>query len=77
MGGDTVTMHAEACPCLVPVIADRLWLYPTTAYCRRADGRVRVPAASTLDCICLTAAHLVCTGYLEGLDQPTRVAGLA
>jgi hypothetical protein len=77
MEGDTVTTPAEACPRLVPVMADRLWLYPTAVYCRRADGRVRVPGASTLDCVCLTAAHFVCPGYLEGLGQPPRMAGLA
>jgi hypothetical protein len=65
MGAETATKPAERCPFLVPVMADRLWLRPTGAYCRRPDGRLRVPAASTVDCICETLAHLVCAGYLE------------
>jgi len=57
----------EECPYLVGVMADRLWLVPTGIYCRRPDGRVRVPAAATLTCICMTAAHLVCPRYLDAV----------
>lgn len=78
MGPETAARQAEACPFLVPVMADRLWLRPMSAYCRRSDGRVRVPAAATIDCICMTAAHLVCAGYLESLDRAAaRAAGPA
>ena len=69
MGAETATRPTERCPFLVPVMADRLWLCPTSAYCRRPNGRVRVPAVSTVDCICTTRAHLVCAGYLETSDQ--------
>lgn len=62
----------EPCPFLMPVMADRLWLLPTGCYCRRPDGRVRVPAPATLTCICLTPAHLVCPGYLEAAGYPSR-----
>ena len=55
----------EECPFLVPVMADRLWLNPLGAYCRRPDGRIRVPARSTLTCICTTPAYLLCPGYLR------------
>jgi hypothetical protein len=55
---------------LVPVMADQLWLSPTSVYCRRPNGRVRVPAAATLACICTTPAHLVCPDYLAGGGRP-------
>jgi hypothetical protein len=75
---ETANRPAEACPFLVPVMADRLWLRPTGAYCRRPDGRVRIPAASTIDCICMTPAYLVCAGYLQGQDRAAaRAAGPA
>src|SRR3990172_4784861 len=78
MGRERATRQAEACPFLVPVMADWLWLRPTSAYCRHPGGRVRVPAAATIDCICMTAAHLVCAGYLESLDRAAaRAAGPA
>ena len=56
--------EAEQCPFLVAVMADHLWLRPVSGYCRRPDGRVRVPASVTVTCICMTPAHLVCAGYL-------------
>lgn len=61
---------AQECPMLVPVMADQLWLSPTSVYCRRPNGRVRVPAAATLACICTTPAHLVCPDYLAGGGRP-------
>jgi hypothetical protein len=78
MDVETATRPAEECPFLVPVMADRLWLCPTRAYCRRPNGRVRVPAASTVDCICGTRAHLLCAGYLEASDRAAvRAASVA
>lgn len=65
MSGTMAATKTAACPFLVPVMADRIWLSPTSAYCRRPEGRVRVPARCTVDCICLTAAHLVCDGYVQ------------
>lgn len=59
--------HPEECPFLVPVTADRLWLHPVSVYCRRPEGRPRVPAPTSLACVCMTHAHLVCPGYLAGL----------
>ena len=53
----------DSCPFLVPVIADRAWIYPVSAYCRRPDHRVRVPAATTLARVCTTPGHLECAGY--------------
>jgi hypothetical protein len=52
------------CPFLVPVMADRLWVYPMPAYCRRPDVQVRVPARETLSRVCLSHRHLRCEGYL-------------
>jgi hypothetical protein len=69
---EPVTSHVEECPFLVAVVADRLWRDPTSAYCRRPDGRVRVPARSTMACICMTQAHLVCPGYLEAVGYLSR-----
>jgi len=56
----------EACPFLVHVVADRLWLTPRSVYCRRPDGRIRLPGWETIDCVCATHAHLLCPGYLAG-----------
>jgi hypothetical protein len=72
MDAETATRPAERCPFLVPVMADRLWLRPTSAYCRRPGGRMRVPGASTIDCICETKAYLLCAGYLEASGRTAR-----
>lgn len=53
------------CPFLVPVIADRLWLYPIGAYCHCPDHSVRVPAVSTLARVCSTASYRACPRYRE------------
>jgi hypothetical protein len=58
------------CPYLVPVMADRVWLYPTGAYCRRPDARVRWPSRSRVTCVCSTAAHLLCPSYLASAPPP-------
>jgi hypothetical protein len=55
---------APSCPFLTPVVADRLFVYPVSAYCRRNQGRPRIPAAHTLAEVCLTDAHGDCPGYL-------------
>lgn len=63
-----MSKHSEcACPFLVPVVADRLWLYPVAVYCRRPIARVRVPAQATLAQTCTTAAHGACQGYREAV----------
>lgn len=61
------------CPFLVPVVADRLWLYPIAAYCRRPDARVRVPGATTLADVCTTWSHRACPGYRDSASRPTDV----
>lgn len=53
------------CPYLVPVVADRLWMYPQSVYCRRPDGGVRVPGRATLVSVCTTDAFCACAGYRE------------
>jgi hypothetical protein len=57
--------HDEGCPFLVPVTADRLWLYPTSAFCRRPGARVRAPAAATLARTCAGSTHVACPGFRE------------
>jgi hypothetical protein len=75
---DTRSTPDRECPFLLPAIADRPWRDPTRLYCRRADGRVRVPAQTTVACICATAAHLVCPGFLAGsTPTPGRVPAAA
>lgn len=64
--------EAKVCPFLVPVVADRLRVYPVTAHCRTPDGRVRVPIGVAATCICMTPAHLLCPGYLASVGQPPR-----
>ena len=58
---------AGRCPFLVPVVADRLWLYPTSVYCRRPDARLRAPAAATLARTCMAPAHATCPGYRQAI----------
>ena len=73
----TPSTSAPECPYLFPVMADRLWLEPRGAYCRRPGGSVRVPASTTIACICMTAAHLVCPGYLAATARVPAAAGTA
>ena len=72
--------HSACCPFLTAVIADRLWLRPLGAYCRRPGRAVRVPAESTLARVCSTPAHERCDGYRTSTEGPgvgvTRAAGL-
>jgi hypothetical protein len=65
----------KRCPFLVPVTADRLWMYPVSAYCRRPESRIRVPAGSTLEQICSTPTHRGCPGFLATLEQDARASG--
>jgi hypothetical protein len=60
--------EATDCPFLVPVTADRLWVYPVSAYCRRPDQPVRVPATSTLERIC-TEDYSCCPGYQASQEE--------
>jgi hypothetical protein len=53
------------CPYLVPVVADRMFVYPQSVYCRRPDAGVRVPGRSTLLSVCMTAAFCECAGYRD------------
>lgn len=76
MGQNGFATNGERCPYLVPVMADRLWLYPVSDYCRRPGAGVRVPAAVSLASRCLQPEHRVCPGYLaSSVDQAvTRTA---
>ena len=52
----------HACPYLVPVTADRLFVYPTRVFCRPPGGRLRIPAASTIERVCIRN-YRTCPGY--------------
>ena len=52
----------DSCPFLVPVMADRLFVYPTRAFCRPPGGRLRIPADTTIERLC-TRRHRSCPGY--------------
>jgi len=56
---------AGQCPYLIPVIADTLWMSPTSAYCHRPDAGVKVPARETVERVCTTPAHADCAGFRE------------
>jgi hypothetical protein len=58
-----LTDTEKVCPFLVPVMADRLWMYPTPAYCRRPDAQVMVPASSTILRLCSSPGYLRCPGF--------------
>jgi hypothetical protein len=60
----------ETCPFLVPVMADRLWIYPVPAYCRRPAARLRVPATDSLARFC-TSDYAACSGYRASMEAPT------
>ena len=51
-----------ACPFLVPVTADHMFMYPVSAFCRRPNHPVRVPAASTVMRMCGTREYRKCPG---------------
>ena len=61
----------DQCPFLVPVIADRLWLYPVGMYCHRPGQNVRVPAPATLAGVCVTRAYLACGRYQASAGAST------
>ena len=50
------------CPFLVPVTADRMFVYPVGAFCRRPGCSVKIPAPATLARICSTARYRTCPG---------------
>lgn len=63
-------LQSDACPYLVPVTDDRLWLYPVSAYCT-SRGRTRVPGAITIAELCTEPAYKQCAGYLAA-RRPVR-----
>lgn len=66
---------ATRCPFLVPVTVDHLWMYPVSAYCRRPEGGIKVPAGSTLEQVCSTPAYTGCPGFLATIYQDARADG--
>jgi len=62
----------EACPFLVPVVADRLWVYPIGAYCRRPGHRVRAPGRLTIAHVCTQLTHFACKGFRASCQEEER-----
>jgi hypothetical protein len=60
--------ESQACPYLVPVTADRMFMYPVGAFCRRPSHAVRVPASTTLARVCCTPEYRTCTGAAAALE---------
>jgi hypothetical protein len=63
---------ADRCPFLIPVVADSLWVWPVSAYCRRPDAPVKVPARQTLVGVCTTSAHTRCPGFQAASPSAIR-----
>lgn len=59
----------DRCPFLVPVMADRLWMYPMPAYCRRPDAHVKVPAPETFLRVCASPRHVRCPGFVASAGR--------
>jgi hypothetical protein len=59
----------DRCPFLVPVMADRLWMYPMPAYCRRPDAHVKVPASETFLRVCDSPRHVRCPAFLASAGR--------
>jgi hypothetical protein len=55
--------YGDRCPFLIPVMDDRLWMYPMPAYCRRPGERVKVPGRHGLLNMCSTLEHTRCPGF--------------
>lgn len=72
---DRTQRTEAACPYLVNVVADRLWLYPVGVYCRRPRGHLRMPARVTLARVCTTPAYLTCAGYRAGVTPAALADG--
>jgi len=56
------------CPFLVPVVGDQLWVRPVSAYCRRPDARLHVPATVSMVHFC-TGDYAACDGYQSAAAQ--------
>lgn len=67
-----VESNSGTCPCLVPVLDDRLCVYPGSVYCRPSGGGVRIPALDTLMRLC-TGEYARCPRY-KGDGKPEEVA---
>ena len=59
----------HACPFLVPVSANQLFIYPTSAFCRPPWGGLRIPADTTIEGVCTRGAHRACPGYLASMEE--------
>ena len=59
----------ERCPFLVPVMADRLWVFPVPAYCRRPNAGVYVPSFHRFMRQCLEPTHSDCPGYQAAMES--------
>lgn len=59
----------DRCPYLVDVSVDWLWLYPGGVFCRRPDGRIRIPAPGSVAGRCEGQGFLQCDGYVTATRE--------
>ena len=64
-----MTERDARCPFLVPVTADRLWVFPTPAYCRRPNAGVYVPGVRKFVSLCAGGGHEDCPGYQAAMQS--------
>lgn len=64
-----MTDRDARCPFLVPVMADRLWIFPVSAYCRRPNAGVYVPAVEKFVSLCAGGGHEACPGYRAAMES--------
>ncbi len=58
----------EYCPYLAPVTADRMWVFPVSAYCHRPNAGIHVPGVEKFVRLCVSGRHEDCPGYRATMD---------
>jgi hypothetical protein len=71
-----MSQSSNACPYLIAVVADRLWVHPVSAYCRHPDGKIRVPSSTTMMDVCTTSAHTACGGYIAARTEEAFLSSI-
>lgn len=73
---DTV-MRAATCPCLQAHSSTSPAGLSYAVYCRRPDGRTRIPSRDETRHFCTTGRHLGCQGYRRTHVDELFTTGLA
>lgn len=68
---EAATTGLSTCPFLRSVVADWIWMYPTSVYCQHPSGRVRVPSEETVARFCTSGRHADCPGYRRAFIPET------